>query len=61
MDWAIITTWYVVINLFLMFIYTLITAIGGGFDLFYLLKELSNKDVDEQDDGRVISTSQNNQ
>jgi len=36
-----------------MFIYTVITGIGGAFDLIYLLKELSEKEIDETDNGRV--------
>ena len=51
--WAKITIWYVVINLLIMFIYTVITAIGGGFDLVYMFRELKRKNVDETDNGRV--------
>ena len=34
-------------------IYTVITAIGGGFDLVYMFRELKRKNVDETDNGRV--------
>ena len=52
--WSDITMVYVVGNLILMFCYTIVTAIGGAFDLIYLLKELKKKDVDELDNGRVL-------
>ncbi len=53
--WEKITIWYVAINLVLMLLYTIITAIGGAFDLIYLLRELAEKEIDETDNGRVES------
>ena len=53
-EWAEITTWYVVVNLVIMFVFTIACAIGGGRDLIYLFKELHQKKVDELDDGRVL-------
>ncbi|MFH1615006.1 MAG: hypothetical protein ABIG61_07970 [Planctomycetota bacterium] len=55
-NWSDITIWYVVGNLLLMFFYTIVTAIGGGFDLVYFFKELKKKKVDVFDDGRVFET-----
>ena len=52
--WAGITAYYVVVNLIIMFLFTIIAAIGGAFDLIYLFKELHVKKIDELDDGRVI-------
>jgi len=52
--WADVTMWYVVGNLLLMFFYTIVTAIGGGFDLVYLFSELHKKTADALDDGRVV-------
>ena len=51
--WESITIWYVAVNLILMLIYTIVTAIGGAFDLIYLFTELKEKEIDEADDGRV--------
>ena len=56
--WSDVTLWYVVINLSVMFFYTIVTAIGGAFDLVYLFTELKNKKLDELDDGRVIDEPQ---
>ena len=54
--WADITTWYVVCNLVIMFVFTVVCAIGGGRDLVYLFKELHAKKTDEADDGRVVES-----
>ncbi len=51
--WENVTIWYVAVNLVLMFIYTVVTAIGGAFDLIYLFAELQQKEIDEADNGRV--------
>ena len=57
--WSDITMWYVVGNLFLMFFYTIVTAIGGAFDLRYMFSELHKKQVDDLDDGRVVDDNMN--
>ena len=53
-SWSEFTMYYVAVNLILMFCFTIVTTIGGAFDLSYLLKELGKKVVDELDDGRVL-------
>lgn len=57
LDWSIFTMYYVVVNIIIMVVFTIVSAIGGGFDLTYLLKELKRRQVDELDDGRVIEDS----
>ena len=54
---AEITIWYVVANLVIMFVFTIVCAIGGGRDLVYLFRELWAKKVDELDDGSVSEKS----
>jgi hypothetical protein len=56
MLWANITIWYAVVNVVLMFFYTILVSFLGGIDLLYLLKELKDKEIDELDDGRVINS-----
>ena len=51
--WSDITTWYVVVNLVVMFIFTIVCIIGGGYDLVYFFRELNKRKIDELDDGRV--------
>ncbi len=58
LNWSQITIWYVVGNLVLMFFYTVVTAIGGAFDLVYLFTKLKDKKPDELDNGRVIHITQ---
>ena len=58
LSWSQITIWYVAGNLVLMFFYTVLTAIGGAFDLVYLLSKLKDKKPDELDNGRVIHNVQ---
>ncbi|MCD4830182.1 MAG: hypothetical protein K8R02_00060 [Anaerohalosphaeraceae bacterium] len=57
LDWSNFSMYYVVVNIIIMVVFTAVSAIGGGFDLAYLLKELHKKQVDELDDGRVIEDS----
>lgn len=53
-SWSNFTMYYVVVNIIIMFCFTIMTTIGGAFDLSYLLKELGKKVINEIDDGRVI-------
>ena len=53
--WASITFWYVIGNIVLMFVYTIITAVGGGVDLAYLVRELRARAADPLDDGRAVT------
>ena len=57
LDWSDFSMYYVVVNIIIMVVFTIVSAIGGGFDLIYLLKSLHKKQVDELDDGRVIEDS----
>lgn len=59
MDWADLTIYYISINVLIMLIFTVVVNIGGFFDLLYLFRELSKKNADELDDGRVINDNQN--
>jgi hypothetical protein len=56
-NWANVTIWYAVVNVILMFFYTIVVSVLGGIDLLYLLRELKYKEIDELDDGRVIDES----
>ncbi len=53
-SWSDITMYYVAGNLVLMFVFTIVAAIGGAFDLVYMFRELKNRTADELDDGRVV-------
>ena len=48
MDWPSVTMYYVVANVVIMFLFTIVTTIGGGMNLFYMFNELRKKNVDEQ-------------
>ncbi len=53
--WSSFTFWFVVINVFLTIIFTGVVIVGGIFDLKFLFKALREEQVDESDDGRVVS------
>ena len=59
--WSQITIAYVLGNLVLMFFFTIVTAVGGAFDLKYMFQELHQKTIDELDDGRVIHSEKTNE
>ena len=53
--WSSFTFWFVVINVFLTIIFTGVVIVGGISDLKFLFKALREEQVDESDDGRVVS------
>lgn len=55
-SWSPFIFWYVAINAVLCAVFTLVVAIGGMFDLRYLLRSLREEHVDESDDGRFIDS-----
>lgn len=53
--WSPVIFWFVVINAVLTGLFTLVVIVGGFFDLHYLFNALNDNDVDDTDDGRVLS------
>lgn len=51
--WSPFIFWYVAVNAILCVIFTIVVAIGGVFDLRYLLRALREAPIDEADDGRI--------
>ena len=49
-----VTIYYVMTMLLFAFLLMTTAIIGGAFDIRYLIKELKQKKVDENDDGRVL-------
>lgn len=57
MEWSEITMYYIIVNVFVMLIFTIVVNIGGMLDLLYMFRELANKKTDEFDDGRVLDSN----
>ena len=55
-NWAVACYWSVGIFITLNFFFSIAVTIGGFFDLVHLLKSLKESEVEETDDGRVLST-----
>jgi len=54
--WSKFVFWFVAINVVVTILFTLVIIVGGCFDLKFLFNALKEEEVDETDDGRVIST-----
>ena len=51
--WSKFTFWHVVINAFACLGFLVVVAVGGLFDVRYLLTALRKEEVDETDDRRM--------
>ncbi len=53
--WSPFVYWFVTVSAILCVLFTLVVIVGGVFDLRFLFNALSEEDVDETDDGRVVA------
>ncbi len=52
--WSAFVFWYVFVNAFACLGFLVVVAVGGLFDVRYLLRALDEQKADETDDGRVV-------
>ena len=53
--WSPFVFWFVLVNAVVCAVFSLVVVVGGIFDLRYLFRALGEEEVDETDDGRVMS------
>lgn len=56
--WSWLTFWIVIVSIILTLGFTVVVFIGGIGDLRFLLKAMDEETVDESDDGRVVTPSE---
>ena len=54
--WSPFVFWFVVLTSIFCALFAIVVVIGGIGDLRYLFRELRQAEVDETDDGRVMSS-----
>ena len=52
--WSVFMYWFVILNVLITAIFTIVVIIGGIADLKYLFTELKKAEIDITDDGRVV-------
>jgi len=53
--WSPFVFWFVAVNAVLCGLFTVVVIVGGVFDLRFLFSALNEEEIDETDDGRVVS------